>query len=451
MQMTAREIAEACGGVLLCGNENTVVTSVSTDSRRISAGALFVPLKGERTDAHMYIDAVFSAGAAATLTQNDTKKLDVHPWISVPNTEVALQKIASAYRSRFHIPVVGITGSVGKTTTKEMVALALSSSYRVMKTEGNQNSQVGLPLTLFRLEEGDEAAVIEMGMSDFGEMSRLCSMARPKYAVMTNIGISHIQQLKTQENILKEKLHITDCFGTDSILFLNGQDPFLASLREKLPHIRKVYFGTEPWCEYRAQEIESTEKGVRFRMIANGISVCVELPVHGFHNVLNALAGLSVTHSLGGDVFAASRALSQYEPPAMRQQIHKVRGITLIDDSYNASPDALRSSLHVLGSFSGRKIAVLADMLELGEFEEAAHRQVGKMAADAGVDLLVTIGERARWIAEEAKACHIRDCVSFSENSETASYLKEIVKEGDVLLVKGSRSMHTDEIVRAFL
>ena len=175
------------------------------------------------------------------------------------------------------------------------------------------------------------------------------------------------------------------------------------------------------------------------------------MPVPGFHNVLNALAGLSVTHSLGGDVFAASRALSQYEPPAMRQQIHKVRGITLIDDSYNASPDALRSSLQVLGSFSGRKIAVLADMLELGEFEEAAHRQVGKMAAEVGVDLLVTIGERARWIAEEAKACHIRDCVSFSENSETASYLKEIVKEGDVLLVKGSRSMHTDEIVRAFL
>ena len=451
MEMTVKEIAEACGGRLLCGNENTVVTSVSTDSRKISAGALFVPIKGERTDAHIYIDAVFAAGAAATLTQNDTKKIDVHPWIFVPDTGIALQQIAAAYRSKFDIPVIGITGSVGKTTTKEMVALALSSSYCVMKTEGNQNSQVGLPLTLFRLEETHEAAVIEMGMSDFGEMSRLCSMARPRYAVMTNIGISHIQQLKTQENILQEKLHITDSFDEDSILFLNGEDPMLAGLREKLPHIRKVYFGTEPWCDYRAQEIETTDAGVRFRMTANGVSVYVELPVPGFHNVLNALAGLSVTHCLGGDVFAAAKALSQYEPPAMRQQIHKVRGITLIDDSYNASPDALRSSLQVLRTFPGRKIAVLADMLELGDMEEAAHRQVGKMVAENGVDLLVTVGERARWIAEEAKAHSDMPCSSFSNNSEAIAFLQETVCEGDVLLVKGSRSMHMDEIVKVFL
>ena len=451
MEMTVKEIAEACGGRLLCGNENTVVTSVSTDSRKISAGALFVPIKGERTDAHIYIDAVFAAGAAATLTQNDTKKIDVHPWISVPDTGIALQQIAAAYRSKFDIPVIGITGSVGKTTTKEMVALALSSSYCVMKTEGNQNSQVGLPLTLFRLEETHEAAVIEMGMSDFGEMSRLCSMARPRYAVMTNIGISHIQQLKTQENILQEKLHITDSFDEDSILFLNGEDPMLAGLREKLPHIRKVYFGTEPWCDYRAQEIETTDAGVRFRMTANGVSIYVELPVPGFHNVLNALAGLSVTHCLGGDVFAAAKALSQYEPPAMRQQIHKVRGITLIDDSYNASPDALRSSLQVLRTFPGRKIAVLADMLELGDMEEAAHRQVGKMVAENGVDLLVTVGERARWIAQEAKAHSDMPCSSFSNNSEAIAFLQETVSEGDVLLVKGSRSMHMDEIVKVFL
>ncbi len=451
MEMTVKEIAEACGGRLLCGNENTVVTSVSTDSRKISAGALFVPIKGERTDAHIYIDAVFAAGAAATLTQNDTKKIDVHPWIFVPDTGIALQQIAAAYRSKFDIPVIGITGSVGKTTTKEMVALALSSSYCVMKTEGNQNSQVGLPLTLFRLEETHEAAVIEMGMSDFGEMSRLCSMARPRYAVMTNIGISHIQQLKTQENILQEKLHITDSFDEDSILFLNGEDPMLAELREKLPHIRKVYFGTEPWCDYRAQEIETTDAGVRFRMTANGVSVYVELPVPGFHNVLNALAGLSVAHCLGGDVFAAAKALSQYEPPAMRQQIHKVRGITLIDDSYNASPDALRSSLQVLRTFPGRKIAVLADMLELGDMEEAAHRQVGKMVAENGVDLLVTVGERARWIAEEAKAHSDMPCSSFSNNSEAIAFLQETVCEGDVLLVKGSRSMHMDEIVKVFL
>ena len=190
MQMTALEIAEACGERILCGDPQTMITSVSTDSRKISPGALFVPIRGERTDAHAYISATFAAGAAATLTQNDTEKQDNHVWIAVPDTVEALRRIAAAYRSRFTLPVIGITGSVGKTTTKEMVALALSSRWNTMKTEGNQNSQVGLPLTMFRLLPEHEVAVIEMGMSDFGEMARLAQVARPQYAVMTNIGVS---------------------------------------------------------------------------------------------------------------------------------------------------------------------------------------------------------------------------------------------------------------------
>ena len=189
-----------------------MVTSVSTDSRKVTPGALLVPIRGERTDAHAYIPATFAAGAAATLTQNHSEMQDNHVWIAVPDTVEALRRIAAAYRSRFNIPVIGVTGSVGKTTTKEMVALALSARWNTMKTEGNQNSQVGLPLTMFRLEPEHEVAVIEMGMSDFGEMGRLAQIARPQYAVMTNIGVSHIQQLGTQENILAEKLHITDAF-----------------------------------------------------------------------------------------------------------------------------------------------------------------------------------------------------------------------------------------------
>ena len=248
MQMTVREIAAACAGRLLRGDPETQVTSVSTDSRRVGPGALFVPIRGERTDAHAFLPAVFEAGAAAAFTQEHAEA-DQLPqgasgaWIAVEDTVEALRRTAAAYRSRFSIPVVGITGSVGKTTTKEMVALALSSCLHTMKTEGNQNSQIGLPLTLFRLLPEHEAAVVEMGMSDFGEMARLAAVARPQYAVMTNIGVSHIGQLGSRENIMAEKLRITDAFGPGSVLFVNGDDPLLATLREARPDLRQVWFG----------------------------------------------------------------------------------------------------------------------------------------------------------------------------------------------------------------
>ena len=284
MKMTVEEIRRACGGKLLCGDPEAVVTSVSTDSRKIEPGALFVPIKGERTDAHAYITATFAAGAVATLTEEHTEMEDSHAWIRVPNTLSALQLIATAYRQRFSIPVVGVTGSVGKTTTKEMIALALSAEKKVMRTEGNHNSQVGLPLTMFRLEPEHEVAVVEMGMSDFGEMSRLAEIAAPNCAVITNIGISHIQQLKTQQNILGEKLHIIDRFQEDSVLFLNGDDPMLAGLRGKL-RVKTRYFGMQPWCDDRAEQIAFHPNGVRFVFRTNGIAQEVDLPVLGLHNV----------------------------------------------------------------------------------------------------------------------------------------------------------------------
>lgn len=453
MQMTAMEIAAACAGRILCGDPETVITSVSTDSRRIAPGALFVPIHGEKTDAHAYIPATFAAGAAATLTQNHTQMQDDHVWIAVPDTVEALRRIAAAYRSRFELPVVGVTGSVGKTTTKEMLALALSSQWNVMKTEGNQNSQVGLPLTMFRLDPEHEVAVVEMGMSDFGEMSRLAAIARPQYAVMTNIGVSHIGQLGTQENILAEKLHITDAFLPGSILFLNGDDRLLSSLRGRLPGVRKVWFGLSPQCDYRAENVVRDGDGMRFTAVTPFGALPVSLPVPGEHNVRNALAGLAVTRELGGDLAAATAALSAYRPPAMRQQIHRTpRGLTVIDDSYNASPDAVFSSLEVLAGFPGRRVAVLADMLELGSVERQAHEEVGRCAARAGVSLLVTVGERARWIASGAQGTEMPpECRSFSSNGEAIGFLSGVLSPGDTVLVKGSRGMRTDEIVKALL
>lgn len=452
MNMTVDEIAKACGGKLLCGDPNTVITSVSTDSRKIAPGTLFVPIKGEKTDAHNFIGAIFAAGAAATLTQEHDEMAHPHAWISVPSTERALQQIAAVYRKKFDIPFVGVTGSVGKTTTKEMIALALSAGLNVMKTEGNFNSQVGLPLTMFRLTAKHRAAVIEMGMSDFGEMGRLAQIAAPDYAVMTNIGISHIQQLKTQQNILNEKLHIMDCFHKGSVLFLNGDDELLVGLKGK-PDTEIVYFGTQAWCDFRAEDIIISNHATQFTLISAYGTQSVKLPVLGVHNVTNALAGLAVAHTLGVPLDKAAAKLAEYQPLAMRQQIHCVNEVTIIDDSYNASPDAIKSSVDVLCGFhDGKRVAVLADMLELGDFSQKAHFDVGVYVAKAGVNLLLTVGERAREIAKGAQSVHSQlVCRSFQSNEEAITELKSSLTGGDAVLIKGSRGMQTDQIVKALL
>ena len=246
MQMLVKDIVKACNGVLLCGDPETVITSVETDSRLIEPGALFVPIIGQKTDAHQYIQQTFDKGAVAALTQEHTSMEDsAHCWIYVEQTQDALQQIATVYRNQFQVPVVGVTGSVGKTSTREMIALALSAEKNVMQTKGNSNSQIGLPLTMFQFEKEHTAAVIEMGISEFGEMERLVHIAQPNYAVVTNIGIAHIEQLKTREHIMHEKLKIADAFDEYSIMFLNGDDEMLASICETTT-LPVVYYGTQP-------------------------------------------------------------------------------------------------------------------------------------------------------------------------------------------------------------
>lgn len=452
MEMTIKQIIEACGGKLLCGNENTVITSVSTDSRKIENGALFVPIIGEKNDAHSFIPDVFAAGAAAALTQESAKPAG-GTLISVSDTLGALQKIAAAYRRRFDIPFIGVTGSAGKTTTREMTALALSSEMNVMKTQGNYNSQIGLPLTMFRLSKGHQAAVAEMGMSNFGEMSRLAKIAAPNLAVVTNIGTSHIAQLKTKENILNEKLHITDYFTEDSTAFLNGDDSMLSVLRGKLPY-RTVYYGTQPWCDFRAEEIKAGSESSKFKFVSpDGKTGEATLNVPGNHYVLDALAALAVAWRLGVSLDKAAAALSEYRPLAMRQQIRHINGVTVIDDSYNSSPDALISSLNVLSGFkSGRRVAVLADMLELGDFSRKAHFDAGVRTAELGIDILFTVGEQSKEIASGALSVRPgMDCRAYDGNRQAAKDLKTLLKAGDTVLIKGSRSMHTDEIVNEII
>ena len=451
--MRVEEIVRACGGRLLCGRGDAAVTSVETDSRAVRPGALFVPIRGERTDAHRFIPSVLEAGAAAVLTQEHDSADGAGAWIAVRDTREALRKIAGAYRAKFHIPVVGVTGSVGKTTTKEMIGLALSAGLRVMKTEGNFNSQIGVPLTVFRLSPEHQAAVVEMGMSDFGEMSRIAQVARPTCAVMTNIGMSHLENLKTRQNIRSEKLHITDCFTKDSVLFLNGDDPLLAELDHghALPFCT-VRFGMDPRCDWRAEDVKAEGDRTEFTACFSGRRLKLTLPVPGLHNVRNALAALAVAEHLGVGAEKAARALASYRSPAMRQQVIRSGGVTVLDDSYNASPDSVRSSIDVLHGLKkgGRAVCVFADMLELGELSAQAHFETGVYAAQSGVDALFTVGEQAKEIARGARSANPSLSVfSFLTNEEASQSLKAYLRPGDAVVVKGSRGMKTDEIVRS--
>ncbi|MDD5953339.1 MAG: UDP-N-acetylmuramoyl-tripeptide--D-alanyl-D-alanine ligase [Oscillospiraceae bacterium] len=452
--MTVEQMIKSCNGILLCGDPSTVVRGGSIDSRRTKEGDLFVPLIGERSNGHGYIASAFAKGAVATLTQEHREMDDPdHCWIYVPDTQTALQEIAKDYRSQFSIPIIGITGSVGKTTTKEMVALALSAGENVMKTKGNFNSQVGLPITLFGLEPEHTAAVIEMGMSEFGEMSRLAEIAKPNYAIITNIGMSHIENLKTQKNIRNEKLHIMDYFDRKSVLFLNGDDPILSALIGFLP-CKTIVYGTGYNAHYQAKRIVSEDKHTTYALQTPIQGRTVHLPALGKHNVLNSLAAIAVADYLGVNLDAVVEKIGQYVPPAMRQEIHEVNGITIIDDTYNASPDSIRSGLDVLQGLEcrGRRVAVLADMLELGELSEQAHFDVGVAAAQAGVSVLVTVGKRAENIGKGAKSVNPSVLVcSQKDNEQAVKYLQHKLRPGDCVIVKGSRGMKTDEIVRGLL
>lgn len=449
-KMSIGEIIEVVDGSLLSGNLDDTISYVSTSSRDIKEETLFVPIKGEKVDAHDFIKDAFKNGAKATFTEREKCAPNGQNCILVNNSREAFQKLAAYYRKKFNIPVIGVTGSVGKTTTKEMIASALSVKFSVMKTEANYNSQIGLPHTMFNMSPNHDIAVIEMGISEFGEMERLAKIAAPHHAVITNIGISHIENLKTQENICKEKLHITACFDDDSVLFLNGNDPILSALKDKL-NVKVIYFGTEKFCDYRAEDIENDGENTSFTLVCPIGTDRIVIPTIGLHNVVNALAAIAVSANEGLTIQEIKTGLSEYRSISMRQQIHHINDVIIVDDSYNASPASMKGAINVLSEIrsNGNSIVVLADMLELGERAKQAHCEVGKYAAKNGVSIVVTVGELAKEIANGAKSIN-QDIITkvCSSNEEAEKFLERTIKPDDKVLVKGSRGMHTDEIVR---
>lgn len=444
-----KDILEATGGRLLCGSPETVIETMSTDSNDIGGRCLFVPVIGERVDAHRFIDGAIANGAKALLTSEHDALEKQAACIRVDNTVTAMQEIGKAYGNRIRIPKIGITGSVGKTTTKEMIACALSAGFRVFKTEGNSNSQIGVPATLAKLSAEDEIAVIEMGMSRPGEMKRLAELVTLDGAVVTNIGVSHIEALGTQDGICKEKFHIEDALLQDGCMFLNGDDEILMKHMGELRH-ETVLFGLGENNDYRAVDIVSGTERTEFEaVIAGRVKHHVVLNVLGIHNVRNALVALAAADRCKIPPEDAVRALAGYRGVRMRQQISEIGGVTVIDDSYNASPESMKAGIEVLCTVkaSGRRVAVLADMLELGPDSPRYHYEVGEFLGRHDIDEAVVFGELAANIADGAKINSRINITKCAGREEINEYLAGTLKAGDAVLFKASRGMKLNECV----
>lgn len=448
-QITLQDAARAIGAS--CA-EQADIQSVCTDTRAITPGCLFVALSGERFDGHDFAAAAAKAGAAGIVCEHEVHDTGHTPVLMVKSTQGALLQLARYYRSLFVIPLIGVTGSVGKTTTKEMIVAAISPKYNTMKTEGNLNNQIGLPKTLFRLDHTVEAAVVEMGMDHFGQIHNLSMTAVPTISVITNIGHSHIMNLGSQEGILKAKLEILDGMDTNSPVVLNGDDALLAGAAAKIKNPVLLYGIENDSCDVRAKNVQETESGLEFDACVASLNSCthVRLPAYGIHHIYDALAAFSVGLLLQVEPEKMASGLAAYVPSGMRQHMVRAGEITVVEDCYNASPDSVKASLAALHTMpcSGRRIAVLGDMLELGDYTEPGHRECGSAVATNKLDLLIACGKSSQFCAEEAKAAGVYT-EYFAEKPEAIDFLLQALQPGDLVLVKASHGSHLEEILEA--
>lgn len=456
--LTIRAVAEACNGTFF-GSEEVLekeIDHVVIDSRKAEKDALFIAIKGERADGHSFIPQVFAAGAALVVSEKQLENPD-GPYILVDSSEQALKQIAEYYRSTLDIPVIGVTGSVGKTSTKEMIASVLEQRFSVLKTEGNFNNEIGMPLTLLRIRSYHEVAVVEMGISDFGEMHRLAKIAKPDICVLTNIGQAHLENLKTRDGILKAKSEIFDFIKEDATIILNGNDDKLSMIHQVKGITPLRYFVEDGSAKRQADQCYQViaEKiadhgleGINMTLSFEDTAYSVREPIPGMHNVYNACAAALIARKLGLTKEEILRGISSVKTISGRTNILTLKnGITLIDDCYNANPISMKASIEVLANSSGRKIAVLGDMGELGEEEAELHREVGRFVAEKGIDVLYATGDLSGYMIEAAKGIECKR--HFSTRKDLVAELSGILQEGDIVLIKASHFMEFDKIVSA--
>lgn len=443
VKYTAKEIAKITGGTLSGGDAE--VFGVSTDTRTVCENDLFIAIKGENFDGNDFVAEAEKKGASAAVSDREQ---DVKiPVIKVSDTREALLALAHDYREKFPVKVVGVTGSVGKTSTKDMIAAVLSKKLRTFKTDGNFNNDIGLSKMLFELSGDFEAAVLEMGMSARGEISVLSRTACPQCCVITNIGFCHIENLKTQENILRAKLEILDGADKNAPLIVCGDDEFLRELSAEKLGRRVVKYGFSENCDVRAVDVTHLENGEEFTLVFGENRFRASIPAAGEHMILNALAAFCTGVEFGLSPEEIISGFADYTPSGMRQKIEKRGGLTLILDCYNASPTSMKSSLSVLKNRPerGRKIAVLGDMLELGERSHDLHAGLVELSDCA--DLFFLYGQEMRALRDEFSRREIPVFHSESKQ-EITEMLLENVRDGDVILFKGSRGMKMEEIAQ---
>ena len=446
-KLTLKQAAAWCGGWVDPKYEHIAFLGANNDTRVIKPGQLFIALQGLR-DGHDFIPQAMEKGAAAVLC---SRSVGDYPAIIVEDPRIALGKIAHGERHRIGCKVVGITGSVGKSTTKEMVFSVLESTYRTAKTPVNHNNDIGMPMAILSMPEDTEVAVLEMGMNHFREMAYLSEIANPDISAIINIGTMHIEHLGSVEGIRKAKLEILEGMASDGKLILNGLD----SMLRELPHPvcqQITYFGSDELCAVRVQDIREGEGMLRFEVVTEAETFPVELALEGQHFVPDALAAVTVGLMLGVSTVKIREQLAMFRNMAGRQEIYQAGGFTIISDCYNAGPESMTAALRVLGKKQGRRIAVLGDMLELGDCTWAEHYKIGRIAKE-NADMIFTYGPNGSRVVGGAVTggmCPTK-ARDFATREELAAHLKRIAKEGDVLLFKGSRGMHMELVLEQFL
>ena len=447
-RITLQQAAAWCGGYVDPKYRDVTFFGANNDSRKIVKDQLFIALQGVR-DGHDFIPAALENGAAAVLC---THTAGDYPAIVVEDTRIALGQIARGERERLGMKVVGVTGSVGKSTTKEMVAAVLQSTYRVAKTPANHNNDIGMPMAILAMPEDTQVAVLEMGMNHFREIAYLASIGKPDVAVIVNIGTMHIEHLGSMEGILRAKLEILEGMSADGKIVLNGDDPLLWNQREVLNR-EVLYFGVQnPDCDVLGQEVSQKEEGLSFLAKRDCLQMPLFIHLQGEHYVPDALAAVAVGLDMGVSPEKIQTALKAFENMEGRQKIYEKNGFIIIEDCYNAGPESMNAALSVLGSRPGRRVAVLGDMLELGMCSDAEHYKVGRLAAQKA-DVLLSYGPTSKRMLYGAITGGMsqNNARAFTDKQKLVEVLKQIAKPGDVLLFKGSRGMRMETILESFL
>jgi UDP-N-acetylmuramoyl-tripeptide--D-alanyl-D-alanine ligase len=450
--LSLRQIAEFAGGSLSGGDANTTVSKISTDSRTLQAGDLFVPLRGDNFDGHKFVEQASERGAAGAVVEASWSGTTPKSFalIRVPDTLAGYQNLAANYRRSLKLKVIAITGSNGKTSTKDFVAATLAKKFRVTKTEANFNNHVGLPQTMLAANADDEIAVWEIGMNHPGEIAALAKIAAPDAGIITNIGVAHIEFMGSREAIATEKGALAEAVGAEGTVILNADDPLSQSIAQRT-RAKIILAGIENGS-VRATDVRQSATGSEFTVLEGAHRCRAQLPVPGIHMVQNAMLAVAAGRAFGLSLEECAAGLASTPLTKARLQIREINGLQFIDDSYNANPDSMKAALRTLIELDtdGRRIAVLGEMGELGDESKRGHREVGEAAAELGVDELIAVGTTAAEIAHAAREAGLENTVAVKAPEEAAELLAQSARGGDLILVKGSRSARMERVLEAF-